>query len=127
MKPDALQQLLVPEKALRAQRASIRTLVAPLAPQVAFDIDNPRSGEALQNYQLFSDPDLVRRACLTGLDDVSTFYNRYYWMLRFKALQPYDAGLDQQAQQLLEYAPSEVDFSIVEAIEKLADEVDSKG
>ena len=49
-------------------------------------------------------------------------YNRYYWFLRFAKIHSEqhakDAGIDQQAFQILENAMADIDWAVVEAIDK---------
>jgi hypothetical protein len=49
------------------------------------------------------------------------FYNRYYWFRRFASLYQkkngFDAGIEQQADQLIEYAGSALDWTVVEQID----------
>jgi hypothetical protein len=48
-------------------------------------------------------------------------YNRYYWFLKFARLfvreNGPDAGLEQQAFQILENSEGKIDWSVIEAIE----------
>jgi hypothetical protein len=59
-----------------------------------------------------------------GLDPTALFYNRYYWFKRFvkqrASSRGFDAGLEQQAFKLLEAAPADVGWSIIEAVDALA-------
>jgi hypothetical protein len=51
-------------------------------------------------------------------------YNRYFWFCRFanahRAKFGYDAGIEQQAGQIWEYADCDVDFSEIEHLEAAA-------
>jgi hypothetical protein len=58
------------------------------------------------------------------MDETALFYNRYYWFKRFvkqrESEHGFDAGLEQQAFKLLEAAPADIDWSMVEAIDARA-------
>ena len=49
-------------------------------------------------------------------------YNRYYWFLQFAKMHSEehgnDAGIEQQAFQILESAMADIDWAVVEAIDK---------
>jgi hypothetical protein len=72
-------------------------------------------------YLVFTDAALFVAAGIDKCDEATLFYNRYYWFQSFssarQAAQGYDAGLEQQGFQLLEAAPSTVDWAVVESIE----------
>lgn len=83
-------------------------------------------GPPLRYYVLFThEPSLLG----IRLPKSTIFYNRYYWFLAFKtahtAKHGYDAGLEQQAFRILEYAHEhenyEIDLSIVDAIDRCFD------
>jgi hypothetical protein len=84
------------------------------------------SGEAFRYYLLFSSGACLEAADFRDLREDAVFYNRYYWFQRFVKLHTdkhgFDAGLEQQAFQLLELAPATTDWSVVEAIEARAGE-----
>ncbi len=68
---------------------------------------------------------------IADFSEVDLFYNKYYWLL--KAVRGWqrdhglDAGLEQQAFQILEHAGIEVDWDVVEKIEqRVASEIDAK-
>lgn len=116
---------LVADTTLREHAAAIRVATASAAAEVGGLLEG--AGEAaFRYYLLFSDPACIRAA---GLDDIpvtSLFYNRYYWFKRFvnqrATVHGYDAGLEQQAFKLLEAAPEDVDWSVLEALDVQADE-----
>ena len=85
----------------------------------------PSSGSAEQALRYFlvsSEPGALARCGLGTLNEKDVFYNRYYWFRRFAKLHQahygYDAGIEDQVSQLLEQAPSDVDWSIVERLSK---------
>lgn len=79
---------------------------------------------ALARHLAFRDADRRGAAGLPAMSDVTAFYNAYYWFLVFARLHQAssgpDAGLEQQALQLLEAAPDDIDWLIVEQIDAAA-------
>jgi len=79
-------------------------------------------------YVVFSER-LASRVGLGEIDEERAFYNAYYWFGRFVQAQiaehgP-DAGLEQQAHQLLEHSPIHLDGEVMTAIrEQLDHEID---
>ena len=62
-----------------------------------------------------------------GAGDLSApvaFYNAYYWALvfakRYQARYGFDAGIEQEAFKVLECAPADVDWQVVERINQAA-------
>ncbi len=82
-------------------------------------LDDPDVGPALSRFLLYS-----RQLTKAGsdLDPTTAFYNAYYWFLKFKKAYThkngYDAGIEQQAFKLLEEASIDIDWSVIEEIEK---------
>jgi hypothetical protein len=70
---------------------------------------------------MFANESCARAVGFGELDSVALFYNEYYWFKRFVLIQEAtngpDAGLEQQAFQLMETAPGKVNWTILEAIE----------
>jgi hypothetical protein len=67
---------------------------------------HPIAGPSLRNYLILTEfPELLDSLCLS---DADRLWSRYYWFARFAmewhAIVGYDAGLEQQLSQLLEYA-----------------------
>ena len=105
----------------RAQEIRAATVDADLSPSLSKNDAN--YGPALRYFLLFSEPELLARVDLGApMDAVTAFYNQYYWFKRFVQLHHKehgpDAGLDQQAFQLLESAPEGVDWDVLAAIEQ---------
>lgn len=101
--------------------AHIALLTPPIAPEAG------EVGEALAWSLLFERwPDLLPGP---PLDHENAFYNRYFWFKRFATLKQkrdgYDAGLEQQVFQLLEYADFEVDWALMEQLDAEAANVPS--
>jgi hypothetical protein len=72
---------------------------------------HPIAGRSLRNYCLLTEcPEMVGNL---GLAADERFWSRYYWLARFarewQAVDGYDAGLEQQLFQLLEYAEADYD------------------
>jgi hypothetical protein len=94
-------------------------------------LDDEVCGRAFRYYLLFTHwPSLIdpEGAALSPAD---IFYNRYRWFLAFAKLHQakhgVDAGLEQQAFQLLEDAETEVDWTVIEAIEaRVTEDVGSR-
>ena len=70
---------------------------------------HPTASRCLQNYLVLTES--AERIVGLGLTEAERFWSRYYWLARFsrewQAAVGYDAGLEQQVFQLLEYAPVE--------------------
>jgi len=85
---------------------------------------DPVFGPALAHYVFFSQHPSVRDVIGFDLDDREKFYHGYYWFRRFVRLYTekhgFDAGMEQQAFQMLENAEFDLDFERVSTIEKLA-------
>ena len=92
---------------------------------LALDIDRDPAGIALARSEMFARwPELVPGG---PLDPQRMFYNRYFWFRRFVTLWQAEhgenAGLEQQALQLLEYVNVEVDWDIVGQLHERAQDV----
>ena len=74
----------------------------------------------LRYYLVFSEG-MTERVGLGPLTPAVCFYNAYYWFKRFvaarSATRGYDAGLEQQAYQMLERAPDDIEWSVLGQIE----------
>jgi hypothetical protein len=88
-------------------------------------LDDPLAGRALKWFLLLTEmPDLVADQ---GLSAEELFWGRYYWFLRYARLRGAvtgrDAGLEQQAFQLLEhpYPACRPDWSVLEEVEAAAE------
>jgi hypothetical protein len=84
-------------------------------------LNDDSCGRAFRYYLLFTHwPSLIDPVG-TELSRLDIFYNRYHWFLTFAMMYPVkhgaDAGLDQQAFQLLENATDEVDWLVIHQIE----------
>jgi hypothetical protein len=84
-------------------------------------LDDPLAGQALKFYLLLTEmPDLLVDQ---GLSSEELFWSRYYWFLRYAKLRQAaagpDAGLEQQALQILEhpYPLCSPDWHLIGAVE----------
>jgi hypothetical protein len=79
-------------------------------------------GEAYARSLLFERwPELIVEE---PVDPARSFYNRYFWFVRFAALwqaaHGHDAGLEQQVFQLLEQVDFDIDWDVVQELEARA-------
>lgn len=85
-----------------------------------------KARDALANHYLFSDPNVWTVVGVRALDELHLFYNSYYWYLVFKKecenSNGFDAGIEQYSFKLLEMAPLDVDWTVVEKVAILAGE-----
>ncbi|HEV2915033.1 MAG TPA: hypothetical protein VGX92_17280 [Pyrinomonadaceae bacterium] len=108
---------LVPQDTLSGVKNELYRRIAQSTPDIALDPDGV--GEALAWSLLFERwPELLPGPPL-GREDA--FYNRYFWFKRFATLKQerdgYDAGLEQQAFQLLEQAEFDLDWALIEQLD----------
>jgi len=86
----------------------------------AVDAMHPAYGQAFRRFILFND--WFELLCDLNLGECALCYNRYLWARRFaKAYQTVhgpDAGIEQQVFRVLETAPADVDWTILESIDK---------
>jgi len=111
---------LVTDKEIVAEAVRIPDLELRLAGYCSHMLAHPVAGRALRNYCILTEcPELANNL---GLSEADRFWSRYYWLARFimewKVVAGYDAGLEQQLFQLLEHA--EVDYSPLPDVEAAA-------
>jgi len=116
---------VVPVETLSPVKEELFARIAQLTP--AWEIEPGEVGEALAWSLLFERwPDLVPGP---PLDPKTAFYNRYFWFKRFATLKQqkdgYDAGLEQQAFQLLEYSELDLDWELLGQLDAEAADVAS--
>jgi len=118
-------EVLVDGAELEARKGEIRALLGGSEWAGRAELDDAEYGSAFLFYLLFSDPGMLSRVGLAGLGEQRILYNRYYWFLMFSKLfvkrHGPDAGLEQQAFQLLEQASSGLDWREVEKITRLVE------
>ena len=80
--------------------------------------------EAYTLYVALLDPDLRLQLKLGNLSEPVAFYNAYYWARvfenRYKTFFGFDAGVEQQIFRVLEHAPADVDWQMVEQVDQIA-------
>lgn len=123
---------ILAESALQPLDDELRRRIGESSPPYDADPDDPSYGAAFRRHLLFLRWPELLEAVAPGLDDLDRFYNTYYWVLKFSKLHQkahgYDAGLEQQAFQVLEGADCDFDWSVVEAIGNRVDaEVGGRG
>lgn len=78
-------------------------------------------GDPLWNYLLLTHLPLA----LPSASDLDLFYTRYYWFQvlarTIKLTTGPDAGLEQQAFQILEHAPPDCDWQVIENLDRAAE------
>lgn len=119
------QSVLIPESFLADKDDEIKELVELPAKAYAVDIDDESYGCAFRRFLLFAHcPDYLADH-FPGIDRTTIFYNQYYWFVRFSRLfmrkHGPDAGLEQQAFQMIENAECEVDLEVVDSLDSLAE------
>lgn len=111
----SVAEVLVGREALERLGSEVRSRSLGLRPRLAWALDDDARGEAARNYLLFAHwPELA------GVEATRAFYNRYFWLARLAALNPRDAGLEQQLFQELERAEQAglvLDWALVEAVD----------
>lgn len=116
---------LIPEATLQRLDDELQSRLSDSArTPVSGEEDGPAS-VAMRYFLLFSQwPELLGTVALAPTAP-ALLYNRYYWFLRLKHLRTRqhgaDAGMEQQAFQLLEGTDCDVDWSVIEAIEQQVD------
>jgi hypothetical protein len=101
-----------------------------LADGIRLPLDDPRFGESLANYLLLTlCPEHVSATLSLRAGTDEFFYARVFWFsafrLAFTTAEGPDAGIEQQYSQVLETAPSSVDWARVEDIERRAERYSS--
>ena len=115
-----LDTILIPESELAAHDDEVKAKANSIEEAVSVDLDNEVYGVAFGRYLLLSHwPELVEGT--ETIAEKTLLYNRYYWFMRFVraycAQHGPDAGLEQQAFQMLEQSMTDIDWQVVEAIE----------
>lgn len=113
---------LIPISILAQHHAELLRRIEQLHPPPSSDLMCGPPGEAYARSLLFERwPELIIEE---PVDPVRSFYNRYFWFARFAALWQAahgpDAGLEQQAFQLLEQADFDVDWNVVQELDARA-------
>lgn len=84
---------------------------------LAVDLDDPEVRPLLWSLAFARWPDLLP---VRDLDEPTLFYNQYFWFVRFirrwQAAHGSNGSLEQEASKLLENAPADVDWEIVDRL-----------
>jgi hypothetical protein len=120
-----LDDIMIPEAVLAEKDSEMRTMIETKKQSLSADIDDPTYGPSLRHFLLLSEYSVLLQGSFRP-DSQKLFYNKYYWFVRFVRLYSskcgQDAGLEQQAFQMLEQESEQLDWSIVEEIDKKANE-----
>ena len=119
---------ILPESTLRALHQKIQVSVEQRRPPYNVDWEDPDYGLAFIYHLFFSQNPSVCKVLGVELDEETKFYNRYYWFRRFvarhKQKHGYDAGLEDQASDILASgAQFDLDVEIIHMIDKKANEL----
>lgn len=80
--------------------------------------------QAYARYVALLDSELRRELGVGEMTEDVAFYNAYYWSLvfakRYQARQGFDAGIEQEAFKILERAPADIDWQIMERVNQTA-------
>lgn len=121
---DAKIKQLVSFASLAECSSRISDIVGGEESMVSPGTESPEALMALRNHLLFRDAKAVRLAGIEALNDDDLFYNQLYWFLRFvreyENSNGFNAGLHQQAFQLLERSGCKFDWSVVQQIYEYA-------
>lgn len=114
---------LIPTAELAARETEVRRRAGGLEPPLAVDLDDAGYGGAFTRYLLFEEwPQLAGRE----ISAETAFYNRYFWLRRAATLYQQrhgpDAGMEQMVFQLTEGADFEIDWELLEALDRRARE-----
>ncbi len=110
---------LIPISVLAQHHPELLRRIEQLDPPPSADLMTGAPGEAYARSLLFERwPELVGDE---PVDPARSFYNRYFWFVRFAALwqaaHGHDAGLEQQVFQLLEHADFDIDWNVVQELD----------
>jgi hypothetical protein len=118
-----MEDFLIPESILASKDQELKRLINSSDTAYAVNSDDERYGTAFRRYLLFSRWPALLENDMGTLTLQTMLYNQYYWMLKFSKLymlcQGYDAGMEQQVFGILEKAECEVDWSIIEQIDRV--------
>ena len=120
------EKWMIPNDLLLKKEDAVRRVAAAVNPSGSFDIDDSDYGAAYRRVLLFAQaPDEISRVLgLGSLSRQQIFYNSYFWLSRFSYLYSkqhgFDAGLQQQAMRILETAQFELDWSVINELDRFA-------
>jgi hypothetical protein len=118
--PTVIEEILIAESDLRLKVDEVQPWLVEVGGSQAVFATDEFSGFAFRAFALFDRwPDLLSDSG-RALAPIDCFYNKYYWFQRFTGLwsrqHGRDAGMEQQAFQMLETVGHEIDWSIVELL-----------
>jgi hypothetical protein len=115
-----MSEMIIPEEELKKREALIRQLTERFRRERSIDADDLFYGSAYRHYVVFAEPLALDALGLPEMEEARVLYNEYYWFLLFSKLYQvkhgYDAGLKQQAFELLDRSHVNIDWAIVEEI-----------
>lgn len=80
--------------------------------------------QAYARHVVLLDSELRSELTVGDLSELVAFYNAYYWVLvfakRYQARYGFDAGVEQETFKVLERAPADVDWQVVESVHEAA-------
>jgi hypothetical protein len=113
----------------RVDRTEAWRRAAEIDPPLIIDSEDSAAPALIRSLLFERWPDLLPEDL--ALDEVTRFYNHYYWFVRFvseyQAAHGSDAGLEQQAIELLSQAPDGVDWDGLQSLDALARELGPSG
>ena len=119
-----LKHILIPENQLSPFHSEARSDRECLVSNVNFDFDDGSYGSPYLNYLVLTH--LRKRLPAYWQEEPLNLYNRYFWFRRFIRMYSTkygkDAGLEQQAFQILEQSMADLDWQVIEAIDELTGE-----
>jgi hypothetical protein len=115
-----LDNILIPDSHFAAHDDEVKAKTNTIVPPLSVDLDNASYGRAFRRYLLLSHwPELLENTA--AAQGEALLYNKYYWFTRFarlyRAYHGPDAGIEQQAFQMLDQTMFQVDWQVIEAIE----------
>ncbi|HEX7888959.1 MAG TPA: hypothetical protein VF522_06315 [Ramlibacter sp.] len=118
-------ELLIPEKQLPISAKLLGRLEAKV-PSVNWRSLEVDSRLAYARYVALLDPELRDELGVDIVSESIAFYNAYFWILvfakRFQAHHGPDAGIEQECLKVLERAPDDVDWQLVESVAQAAEQ-----
>lgn len=118
--------ILIPESQLAVSDTLLEHL-EKIVPSVHWRELNEDVRLAYARYVALLNGNLRSEIYVGDLLDLDVFYNAYYWILvfakRYQEQYGFDAGIEQETFKILERAPENVDWQIVESINEVSQQV----
>jgi len=116
--------VLIAESQLIVSEALLTRLVEKVPAVRWREIDKEVEAAYARHFALL-DKDLRSELGVAHLSEPVAFYNAYYWMLlfekRYEARYGFNAGVKDEAVNILERAPAGVDWNVVASVKQVAD------